>query len=462
MIIWCTSMAFGGAAASFSVPAASHSFSSVTSMDIIGLGLNPASAVSTTRQLSFDIGLLLFAIDVDLAAPEQDLVEERYGSLPEGWGPIRGNLFVQGVSPSPNFSMRLPFQTFGLGWSVFLPYATGGAFDERGIQRYFSTEGRLVFLENNVSLAKSWSFGSANIQLGLSARHMYGTAKTQSSSDTGTLIHGLSGDDGLILDPLMEGVRFASGTGQAMGYGVGVHVEYPKFSLHASYRSSIPISLLGDFENQLSTSLTVAFQGSSSINVVLPQELYLGSTIALKSNIRLRLDAGGVDWSQYRYMRVTADDIEVVSDSVFFQEILDSYGLTTNDLITADQNILVDNGMHASYFGRIGIDVQVHETVELRSRVGYSTAAVPIEYMTLSNGDYPTLQLDMGGIWSPSSRCRFALNLLYLGRGERVVEPGMSVYSPYQDPQEGRVGLSGEGRYRFKMGRVGLSTIVDF
>ena len=69
--------------------------------------------------------------------------------------------------------------------------------------------------------------------------------------------------------------------------------------------------------------------------------------------------------------------------------------------------------------------------MEIRSRVGYSTAAVPLEYMTFSNGDYSALQLDLGGIWKPFSWGRLALNTLYLAHPERIVDQDMSVFSPY-------------------------------
>ena len=118
--------------------------------------------------------------------------------------------------------------------------------------------------------------------------------------------------------------------------------------------------------------------------------------------------------------------------------------------------------MKASYFARGGLDIHAHDTLELRSRVGYSTAAVPLEYMTFSNGDYSAIQLDIGGIWKPFSWGRFALNTMYLIHPQRVVERDMSVYSPYNDSQEGRSGLSGAGAYRFSMGRIGSSLIVDF
>lgn len=462
MIFFCMGMAQAGSTASLAVPSASHSFASVTALDVMGLGINPASAVGDSKQFSIDVGLILFAMDIDILGPEQTIVEERYGELPSGWNSIRGNISVDGMSPSPNLSLRIPIGSFGIGWNTYLPYATGGTFDKRGAQRYFATSGQLIFLENSLSLAKSWKFGENKVQVGGSVRHLYGNAITQASNDTGSIIYGLTGDDSLLLDPIMEGEKYASGTGQSVGYGVGFHVDHPRFSVHGAYRSSVPIELTGDFENQFSTSLTVSVQGASSISMILPQELYLGFTTPLSESLRFRFDGGWVNWAQNRYTNVRVGDIEVVSESPFFQEILESYNLTTNDLITADQNLTIDSGMKASYFARGGLDIHAHDTLELRSRVGYSTAAVPLEYMTFSNGDYSAIQLDIGGIWKPFSWGRFALNTMYLVHPQRVVERDMSVYSPYNDSQEGRSGLSGEGTYQFFMGRIGSSLIVDF
>ena len=359
MIFFCIGMTYAGSTASLAVPSAAHSFASVTASDVMGLGINPASATGDSKQFSFDVGLILFALDIDVHGPEQVLVEERYEEFPAGWNPIRGNISTGGISPSPNFALRIPIGSFGIGWNTYLPYATGGSFDERGAQRYFATSGQLIFLENALSLAKSWKLDSTRVKVGASVRHLYGNAITQSSNDTGTIIYGLTGDDSLILDPIMEGEKYASGTGQALGYGVGIHFEHPNFSLHGAYRSSVPIELTGDFENQFSKSLTVSVQGTSVINMQLPQELYLGATTPIGESFRFRLDGGWVNWSQNRYTNVRVRDIEVVSDSPFFQEILESYNLTTNDLITADQNLTIDSGMRASYFARFGVDVHV-------------------------------------------------------------------------------------------------------
>jgi long-subunit fatty acid transport protein len=428
----------------------------------MGIGINPASASGEKGLFSIDVGFIFFSLDIFLDGPEQDLLVERYGELPEGWNPIRGSVTSQGISPSPNLALRIPLKDWGIGWNFFVPYGSGASFDEKGVQRFSTNGGHLLFFENALSLARTWKRETDSLKVGVGVRHIYGTTSSSSASDTGTIIYGLTGDPSLILDPVMEGKRATKGEGQSFGFSAGMHWIHPKISIHAAYRSSIPIDLIGSFENQLSSSLTVAFEGSATLKFHLPQELYLGTTIPIANKYKVRLDGGWVDWKQFRQLNVSLQDMAVVSESPFFQEILEAYNLTSNELVTADQNISIDNGMRSAYFARIGVDIQVRKELQIRTRMGYSTASVPIGYTTPSNGDYPSLQLDVGGMWSPNSRLTFALNALYLHKPEKIVEVGESVYSPYNDSSTQSVGFSGAGRYKMRMARLGLMTQVQF
>jgi hypothetical protein len=187
--------------------------------------------------------------------------------------------------------------------------------------------------------------------------------------------------------------------------------------------------------------------------------VYLGTTIPF-GGISLQLDGGMVDWSQYRYMNGEITDIELSSDSAFFQEILEIYGLTTNELLTSDKSFVKDSGQEASYFGRIGTHIFLHPKFTLLSRVGYSTGSVPIEYRSPSNGDFDTLQLDGGGIWSPSKRLEFSLIGQYLHRPTQKVAE--SIYSPTNSASSGLASFSGLGTYNQTMMRLGLTTRFIF
>ena len=72
-------LAYAGVYASIATPASTGSFSSVTEKDILGLGFNPASVASGRREISLDVGLLMFSIDNTLAGPEQGVCRPRGG-----------------------------------------------------------------------------------------------------------------------------------------------------------------------------------------------------------------------------------------------------------------------------------------------------------------------------------------------------------------------------------------------
>ena len=124
------------------------------------------------------------------------------------------------------------------------------------------------------------------------------------------------------------------------------------------------------------------------------------------------LEGGWVGWSSYRYMTGDVTGIELVSDNDFFQEVLQTYGLTTNDLLTADQKINIDTGFQNSYFGSLGANFLLHPKFTLLSRGGYSSPAVPIEYLAPANGDFETFQVDLGGIWSATKNLELGSGLI--------------------------------------------------
>jgi hypothetical protein len=156
MIALLMRISFGGAYSGTAIPAASGSFSSVTEVDLMGIGINPASASGEKGLFSIDVGFIFFSLDIFLDGPEQDLLVERYGELPEGWNPIRGSVTSQGISPSPNLALRIPLKDWGIGWNFFVPYGSGASFDEKGVQRFSTNGGHLLFFENALSLARTW------------------------------------------------------------------------------------------------------------------------------------------------------------------------------------------------------------------------------------------------------------------------------------------------------------------
>ena len=80
-----------------------------------------------------------------------------------------------------------------------------------------------------------------------------------SASDTGTTIYSVTGDENLILDPLMEGTRNINAVGYGKGYALGLHWEHSKYGLHAGYRSSVDLHLEGGFTNYFNTFICAYF-----------------------------------------------------------------------------------------------------------------------------------------------------------------------------------------------------------
>ena len=450
---------WAGVYSGLAIPGATGSFSSVTSTDIYGLMINPASSNTSSPTLYIDAAAMYFALNHYIEGPEQEMLIERYGELPEGWYPIKGPVQAQGFVPNIGIGATLPLKSWGIGFHSFIPYGTGANLDENGPQRYRTTGGSLLFLESALSASKAIPIQETKLTIGASFRHLYSTTESQSSIDTGSIIYSLTGDPELILDPLMEGRRSITGSGQGFAFGVGAHFEHPLFSLHAGYRSSVPVRLRGSFDTLLSTSLNLSFQGDAQINFRLPQELSVGLVVPFH-NHEIHLDGGWSDWAQYRQTNIALTDMQIVSEDAFFQSLLESYELTTNDLLTADQQIIADSGQFAAFYGRIAWHNQLRENLTLISRLGYSTSSTSLNYTAVNSGDYNTFQIGMGALWNTSSKHTIGIKLLYLFRPPRIVED--SIFSVYNDGENGPNGLSGNGSYKISMFRMGCTSTFRF
>ena len=134
-----------------SLTSAGGGTASVMEMSVLGMSINPASAYTRRFQLKLDMALLSFRLNNYLEGPEQALVEERYGAVPEDWVPISGQVSMSGVSPAGSFGMSFPVGRFAIGLETFVPYGTGARLEEDGVQRFFLQRVVICYLVSKMS-----------------------------------------------------------------------------------------------------------------------------------------------------------------------------------------------------------------------------------------------------------------------------------------------------------------------
>ena len=319
--------------------------------------------------------------------------------------------------------------------------------------RFHRTSGKFIWAEQNIVLAKKIELKNSELRLGGAFRGGYLTFERQNAMDTGALLYELTGNDGAILDPLLEGVQGANGSGTSVGYALGGHWIFPKFSLHAAYRSYVSVDVVGRFRMEPSNSLQAFVEGDFATTLGLPAEMYLGVSAPI-SIVKLEADAGITKWSNARYSSAELSNVEIGSGSEDLQELLEAYGFTDGSILGLDSRS-TDNGTIDSYFARVGATVDIQEKWELFSRVGYSTSTVPSTFSSPANHDFNTINTTAAVIWTPKERFSFGLSGIYLIRPLLTVED--SIYTPTNLEYPG---VSGNGEYKFNLGRVALTTHI--
>ena len=439
-----------------SLTSAGGGAASVMEMSVLGMSINPASAYTERFQLKMDLGMLAYRMFNQIEGPEQSIVEQRYGAVPDDWNPISGEVSMSGAAPAGSLGLAFPLGPIAIGLETFAPYGTGAMLDKQGAQRFFTTGGFLLFAEQDVIVSVPVSVNHNRFTFGAAFRSGMGVFSNSSASDTGLLIYQLTGEqeEELILDPLFEGTRKYGGSGLGFGYALGVHWENRYFSTHMAYRSPVTVPMEGRFELLLSNAFTVQLAADLQVEMTFPAEAYLGVVVPM-GKVKLMVETGWASWSTQRYLRGVANNLELNSEDAFFQSVLEEYGLTTNELLTSDQSFLQDAGTQDSVFGEVAIGIKWTDKFTSQTGVKYSTSTVPIEYGSMSNTDYNTTNLRGVFRWRAWQKLSFIFSSDYMIRPKRVVKN--SVYSIYNDSEEGLNGFSGNGEYKLDLLRFGLT-----
>ena len=439
-----------------SLTSAGGGAASVMEMSVLGMSINPASAYTDRFQLKFDVGMLTYRMFNQIAGDEQSIVEERYGEIPDDWNPISGEVKMSGAAPAGSFGMCFPVGPFAIGLETFVPYGTGARLDENGAQRFFTTGGYLIFAEQDFIVSLPVAVNKNRFTFGVALRGGVGLFSNSSASDTGLLIYQQTGEQEkeLILDPLFEGSRTYYGSGTGFGYALGLHWENPHFSTHLAYRSPVTVPMTGRYELLLSKAFTLQLEADLQVDMTFPAEAYLGFSIPFWK-IDMLVETGWASWSTRRYLSGVASNLELKSEDAFFQSILGEYGLTTNELLTADQSFFQDSGTHDSVFAEVAVRIPWTDSLVSQTGVKYSTSTVPVGYGSMSNSDYNTINLRGILRWRAMQKLSFIFSSDYMIKPKRIVNN--SVYSIFNDSQEGLNGFSGNGEYKLDLMRLGLT-----
>ena len=131
-----------------STPNAGGPLSMVTETSLLGFPINPASLPTSKFEVCFDLGVLNYRLSEELLGPEEEhACRTAKSSYLRVVGPFTG------TTPIPSLSVAGPLSDqLSAGLLLFVPYGSGGNFDEDGPQRFRAITGAIVHVEVDAGL----------------------------------------------------------------------------------------------------------------------------------------------------------------------------------------------------------------------------------------------------------------------------------------------------------------------
>ena len=457
MLALLTATAMAGSVSGPSTPNAGGPLSMVTETSLLGFPINPASLPTSKLEVCFDLGVLNYRLSEELLGPEESTLAEPLNH------PISGTVGpFTGTTPIPSLSVAGPLSDqLSAGLLLFVPYGSGGNFDEEGPQRFRAITGAIVHVEVDAGLQWHWN----NLMIGAAYRGIYSTFDSYTAVDNGQTLAMLTGDSSLMLQPLFEGRQTVSGSGTGHGYALGLHYVHQQFGLHASYRSSVNTQLTGQLEQTFSQDLTFAFAGELELTIPLPAQTNIGLSWS-SERFRLMTEISHNDWSGVSRQPGVAKNLEVISEDPLLDQLLQDYGISDLDELVSDQDISRFTGQENIVSIGGGAGWWITKTLELYSGVWHHPDILPDKYTHASNFDFEVIESRNVLTWKPSikqgSPLVMLLSYTHLFSDPSTISEEESVYQLNCTDESCIEGLSGAGTYDFSMGRFGATVKYSF
>lgn len=425
-----------------SVPVAGGALCSPTRLGPTGLAMNPAAASALDRELWFDLGLVHSDLEVTLEGEEPDR--------------------SAGTQPIPSLGLVAPLgDHLGLGWIFYVPYGrSGGGGNPEGPERFHGIEGGITVLESDLALALT---PEDFLSVGVAARVALVSLDTWRAVDTGQLIASVAGVDPeeLVGDPFLEGqTRAEGGRDVALGWSVGAQVRPAEgWTVGAYFRSGLEATPVGTFTLVPSNDLLVVVDGELATPTAMPAEAGAAVEIPLGAST-LRPELHWVGWSSYDVLLSQPRGLDVNSEDPVFDEVLDTFDLTLQDLLGGVDEVVTKNGTRNIWVPGLGVSAPASERITLHGGLWHHRASTPARYVHPSNLDFATTDL-RGGVEVGVGR-RTSLGLvgdLLFSKARTVTNSELSLLN---DPDAGTAVPSGNGTYRLGLGRLGLSVEQGF
>jgi long-subunit fatty acid transport protein len=418
------------------VPVSGGALAGPTEPGALGLTHNPAAAHPDRSEWTLDMGLLGYRYSVQLEDEEA--------------------ISSSGVIPVPFLAAAIPVGPLGVGLDLAVPYGRAGSGDADAATRFHTVEGSLRVYQ--VGLSAAWE---------LNPWLTVGGAATWSSlehsavvkRDAGVMINEMAGEDlAPVGDPLLEGTQTVNSLGGShMGWRAGlraVGAEGEVFS--ASYRSSHPIDVLGDFSLQPSDDLALVLEGEAAGVMIIPPAITMGLRVPFRRH-GLLLELGWEGWSSFEVITTDISNLTVGSPDPFLEGILAAYGLDDPATLGSSTNTAA-SGWRDVYTQGVALAWWLTEDLELRTGVWHATPAVPTDYVWPGNADWRSVDIRTAIRWRHGDWGDLGLGIDLIPHVPRVVEE--SILDAAERPPDVRALPSGVGRYGLQLARIGVTVVM--
>ncbi len=433
MLAWASPAALAHSPSGLGLPGYGGGLSSPSQDGAKGLLLNPAAAHPDQPELLLDAGFIRY----------------RYGYELDTGEPVPGD----SQDLLPYLGIAVPLGPVGLGLNGGLPYARSGTSEAVGPQRFHTVDGLLLLIEADLNLA--WQ-ATPWLTVGASLRGGQTRYRSLVAVDSGAMVNGILGEQvAPVGDPLLEGTRSVDAAkGWAWGYGLGARVELDSgLAFATGYRSPTRTTVHGTLEIVPSNDLNMALEGELTAMIAFAPEAFLAAAIPI-GPVELDIEGGWIGWSSMAVVPQQVEDLTIVSDDPMVSALLSSYGLDDPSLL-GDLEAEGLHGLGDMFTAGIAARFPVAPDWRLLTGLYGAQPAVSSAYMAPGNFDYTTLDGRLVASWQPTEVTSIALAGDYIHYWSRTVTD--SVYSWDNDPDVAPALPETNGRYWFRMVRVGLS-----
>jgi len=410
---------------------------------VLGLAWTPAAAHPDGIEIAIDLAKVPLGVTYQLDSYEGGPNNSTTNSL------------------APSAGIVVPIKDFGVGLAVFPLAVRGGEPQpEDGEQRFFTIEGGFQVIE--ADLVAAWEF-DPSWTLGVVLRTGIGSTGGYKAIDTGAIVLGALGGPvtGVELgDPLLEGRQRTALKGSGLGYGLGLRYHGENgLSVDASVRTALKMNMSGTLEMTPSTSLDLALVADVNTVLQLPPAAFLAVTIPA-GPVSIVAEVTWIDWTSFSIYTSELSNQRIASEDQVMQDLLDSYGLSTSEYLSAVGDSTTRTGMQSAFAEGLLVIVPITEAWEARAGVWNLGKTVPDGYVHPSNIDYDQINIRGAVAWTPKPWITLGLSAdKYFPKARTI---STSVYS-LEDPGESGVLIpDSNGNYELDLARYGLTTILRF